>query len=84
VRELILSQSSKTIRSSGGLAQFVNDQSVQKNGANASANVVITFQKSGECQDLDTDSEDGVSVSILDSLIPVWIVTLPGGEQVST
>ncbi len=61
----VMSQSSKTIRSSGGLAQLVNDQSVLKKGSNAAANVAITFQKSGECQNLDTDSEDDVGVSSL-------------------
>lgn len=56
-------QSSKSIRSSGGSAQLVNDQSVLKNGANASASVTITFQKGEECQNMDVESEDDVSLT---------------------
>lgn len=53
-------QSAKSIRSSGGSAQLVNDQSVLQKGANASASVTITFQKDRECQDMEMDSDDDV------------------------
>lgn len=53
-------QSSKSIRSSGGSSQLVNDQSVLKNGANASASVTITFQKGRKGDNMDVDSEDDV------------------------
>lgn len=38
----------------------MNDQSVLKNGANASASVTITFQKGEECENMDVDSGDDV------------------------
>eukprot|EP00903_Cladosiphon_okamuranus_P005634 g5600.t1 len=58
----VLGQSSKSIRSSGGSTQLVNDQNVLKNGANASASVTMTFQKGGESENMDVESGDDLSI----------------------
>lgn len=41
----------------------MNDQSVLQKGPDASASVTIIFQKSGECQDLETENDDDVRVT---------------------
>ncbi|CAM9477216.1 unnamed protein product, partial [Pylaiella littoralis] len=58
----VLGQSSKSIRSSGGSSQLVNDQSVLQKGPNASASVTITFQKVREYRDMETESDDELTV----------------------
>ncbi|CAM9141448.1 unnamed protein product [Scytosiphon promiscuus] len=64
----VLGQSAKSMRSSAGSAQLVNDHVVRRKGPNASASVTITFQKSGGRQEDKERSADGdVSQSPLGS-----------------
>eukprot|EP00752_Nemacystus_decipiens_P016359 g14628.t2 len=63
----VLGQSSKSIRSSGGSSQLVNDQRVLKNGASAFASVIITFQKGEENDNMDVDSGEDLCVECTSS-----------------
>ncbi|CAM9206635.1 unnamed protein product, partial [Hapterophycus canaliculatus] len=54
----VLGQSAKSMRSSGGSAQLVNEQTVLQKGPNAAASVTITFHKSGRFQE-EKDAESG-------------------------
>lgn len=51
------------MRSSGGSAQLVNDQTVQRQGSSAAATVIITFQKTKSREGVD-DAAETAQVSL--------------------
>lgn len=55
------------MRSSGGSAHLVNDQTVQRKGSTAAATVVITFQKANSRKGVDATETADVSNCVFET-----------------